>query len=167
MPVAEGGELSHFIHRRLCKKVATPPDAAVCGFVAGLELLGYRLSVAEDAQGSARITIAEPREPIPPSWTEFAYRLMAAMPIERDDEVVSFLAVRNLMFRKREIVKALVEWVDHGSGGNDEAVTFVRASVPDATGQEVEATTHWMADTLAGDRRGPSHQPREGYHHAA
>jgi hypothetical protein len=104
---------------------------------------------------------------VPPEWTEQAYRLMSAMPQERNEEVAGFLAVRSLMFRKREIVKALVEWVDHGSGGEDEAVTFVRASVPDVTAQEVEATANWIADTLNGDGHGSSHRTEEGYHHAA
>lgn len=167
VPIAEGGALSHFIDRRLIENVEATADMAVCDFVAGLELLGYRLSFAEDAAGAAHFTVAEPNESIPSEWTQHAYRLMSVMPAERDDEVVGFLAVRSLMFRKREVVKALVEWVDHGSGGSNEAITFVRASVPDVTDEEVETTAHWIADTLAGDRDGPSHHTKEGYHHAA
>jgi hypothetical protein len=57
VPIAEGGELSQFVRPALCKDTVLQPDMAICDFVAGLELLGYRLAISEDATAAGRFTV--------------------------------------------------------------------------------------------------------------
>lgn len=150
VPIAEGGKLSHFISERLMANVRVHPTMSVGDFVAGLELLGYRLALTTDTAGRSHFTAVEPSGSVPVAWQTHAYRILTAMPPERDEEIADFLAGRIATFRKREIVKALVDWADHGDGC--EAVPFVHNAVPDASETEIDVTAEWIIDTLSTDR---------------